>query len=326
MIAWTQSSNTMKSLTAPQLRDSLAAPTRPLLLHVLPEEHFAARHIAGAIYACSYETAFLVKVHQLATKFDTPLVVYGEGAPSLDSEDAAARLVAAGYSNVADFRGGLREWEAAGFPLETHAALPEAPVLDGLFEIDVAASVIRWTGQNLFNYHEGTLKLAAGALVLSQGKLGKGGFTIGMTSIACSDLTDSLLNEMLVSHLRTSDFFDVKDHPTANFTMTAATPIPGAAEGLPNHLITGDLTIRGVTRELTFPAVIAAADAGHVTAQAHVQLDRTLFGSRYGSGKFFAFLGKHVVNDLIHLHLKIVAVKAENRPVVAPLRHALSHL
>jgi hypothetical protein len=64
-----------------------------------------------------------------------------------------------------------------------------------------------------------------------------------------------------------------------------------------------------VTRDLSFPAVIAAADAEHVTAQAHIQLDRTLFGSRYGSGKFFAFLGKHVVNDLIQLHLKIHAVK-----------------
>lgn len=316
----------MKTLTASQLRESLSASTRPLILHVLPEEHFTARHIAGATHACSYETAFLVKVHQLAGKFDTPLVVYGEGAPSLDSAEAAAALAAAGYSNVADFRGGLREWEAAGFPLESHSPLPVAPVLDGLFEIDVAASVIRWTGQNLFNYHEGMLKLAAGALVLTQGTLGKGGFTIDMTSIACSDLADSTLNAMLVAHLRASDFFDVNEHPTASFIMTSATPIPGATEGLPNHLITGDLTIRGVTRELSFPAVIAAADTDHVTAQAQIQLDRTLFGSRYGSGKFFAFLGKHVVNDLIHLHLKIAARKAENRPVVEPLREALNHL
>ncbi len=316
----------MKTLTAPQLRDSLSTPTRPLLLHVLPEEHFVARHIAGATYACCYETAFLVKVHQLAARLDTPLVVYGEGAPSLDSAEAAATLAAAGYSNVADFRGGLREWEAAGFPLESHAPLPVAPVLDGLFEIDVAASVIRWTGQNLFNYHEGTLKLATGALALTQGALLKGGFTIDMDSIACSDLTDSTLNAMLVAHLKTRDFFQVAEHPTAHFEVTAASPIPEATEGLPTHLITGDLTIRGVTRELTFPAVIAAADAGHVTAQAHVQLDRTLFGSRYGSGKFFAFLGKHVVNDLIHLHLKIVALKAGNRHPAPPLRKPLNHL
>jgi polyisoprenoid-binding protein YceI len=91
--------------------------------------------------------------------------------------------------------------------------------------------------------------------------------------------------------------------------VTDATPIDGATEGAPNYLISGRLTLRGVTRELSFPAVIAAADAEHVTAQAHIQLDRTLFGSRYGSGKFFAFLGKHVVNDLIQLHLKIQMMK-----------------
>lgn len=299
----------MKTLTAHPLRDSLSATPRPLLLHVLPEEHFQARRIGGAVNACTYETAFLDKVRELAAGLETPIIVYGEGTPSLDSEDAAAKLAAAGYSDVTDFRGGLREWEKAGFPLEGDAALPAAPVLDGAFEVDVAASVIRWTGQNLFNHHEGTLKLAAGSLEIAQGKLVKSGFTIDMNSILCTDLTDKSMAAMLIGHLRTADFFQVGDYPTAGFTMTGAAPIAGATEGLPNYEITGTLTLRGVTRQISFPAVIAASDGGHVTAQAHVQLDRTLFGSRYGSGKLFAFLGKHVVNDLIQLHLKIHAVR-----------------
>lgn len=298
----------VKTLTSSQLHESLST-TPPLLLHVLPEEHFAARRLDGAVNACTYETAFLDKVRELAPDPHTPIVVYGEGAPSLDSADAAAKLVAAGYTNVADFRGGLREWAASGLPVATYAPLPAAPVLDGSFEIE-PASVIRWTGQNLFNHHEGTVKLAAGSLLLEHGNLAKGEFTIDLNSIACSDLSDHTLNAMLVGHLKTSDFFQVAEHPTASFVVTAATPIPGATDGMPNYEMTGNLTLRGVTRELSFPAVIAAADESHVTAQAHIQLDRTLFGSRYGSGKFFAFLGKHVVNDLIQLHLKIQAVKA----------------
>ena len=155
----------MKTLTASQLHEFLST-APPLLVHVLPEEHFAARRLTGAVNACTYETAFLDKVRELAPGLDTPIVVYGEGAPLMDSEDAAAKLVAAGYSNVADFRGGLREWEVAGLPIETHAPLPAAPVLDGSFEMDPAASVIRWNRQNLFNCHEGSLsKLAAGSLV-----------------------------------------------------------------------------------------------------------------------------------------------------------------
>jgi polyisoprenoid-binding protein YceI len=299
----------MKILTAAELDADLSA-TRPLLLHVLPEEHFAARRIPGAVNACSYETAFLNKVRDLANGLDTPIIVYGEGAPSLDSEDAAAKLVAAGFSNVSDFRGGLREWEAAGFPREANLPAPAAPVVNGSFQIDVAASVIRWTGQNLFNHHEGTLKLAGGSLLLADGNLEHGEFTIDMNSIACTDLTDSVMNAMLVSHLQTSDFFQVAEHPTASLVVTAATPLAGATDGMPNHQISGRLTLRGVTRELSFVAVIAAADTEHVTAQAHIQLDRTLFGSLYGSGKFFAFLGRHVVNDLIQIHLKIHALKA----------------
>lgn len=66
---------------------------------------------------------------------------------------------------------------------------------------------------------------------LSKGKLEKGGFTIDMNSIACSDLTDNTLNAMLVGHLKTSDFFQVAEHSTANFVMTAATPITGVTDG-----------------------------------------------------------------------------------------------
>jgi polyisoprenoid-binding protein YceI len=299
----------MKTLTAPELRDSLSADQPPLLVQVLPEEHFATRRLAGSVNACTYETAFVSKIREMAPALDARVVVYGEGAPSLDSADAAEKLAAAGYSNVADFRGGLREWEAAGFPLGAQLPPPSAPVLDGVFQIDTAGSVIRWTGQNLFSHHEGTVKLAAGSVVLAHGHLERGEFTIDLDSIACTDLADSTMAAMLVSHLRAADFFQVAEYPTASFVVTDATPIDGATEGAPNYLISGRLTLRGVTRELSFPAVIAAADAEHVTAQAHIQLDRTLFGSRYGSGKFFAFLGKHVVNDLIQLHLKIQMMK-----------------
>jgi polyisoprenoid-binding protein YceI len=300
----------MKRLTAHQLLDALSATHRPLLLHVLPEEHFQARRIAGAVNACTYESAFIDRVHELIPDFDTPIVVYGEGMPSLDSEDAAAKLMAASYSDVTDFRGGLHEWESVGFPLEGDANLPAAPVIDGKFKVDVTTSVIRWTGQNLFNHHEGTLLLASGSLELTRGQLVKGEFSIDMDSIANTDITDHSMSAMLVGHLKTADFFQVGEYPTADLTLTAAMPISGATEGLPNYEISGALTLRGVTRQISFPAVIAAADDQHLTAQAHIQLDRTLFGSHYGSGKLFAFLGKHVVNDLIQLHLKIHAVMA----------------
>jgi hypothetical protein len=53
--------------------------------------------------------------------------------------------------------------------------------------------------------------------------------------------------------------------------------------------------------------LIAAEDGRRITGQGVLQLDRTEYGSQYGSGKLFRFLGKHIVNDHVHLHVKIHA-------------------
>jgi polyisoprenoid-binding protein YceI len=296
-------------MNAAALDTALNGPQPPLLLHVLPAEHFAARRIGGAKNACVYEMTFLDAVRALVSDHEQSIVVYGEGAPSFDSEEAASHLRTAGYINVADFRGGLREWEAAGLPIVSEAPLPSPAKLDGIYLADVEASVIRWTGRNLFNHHQGHLSLADGRVEWRDGALQSAAFTIELGGIVCEDLTDPGYNAMLIRHLRSADFFDVEKHPTAQFATTRVEPIAGATEGTPNFQIAGDFTLRAITREIAFPAVIAAADADHVTAQAVLEIDRTRWGSRYGSGKFFAFLGRHVVNDHIALHLKIQAAR-----------------
>ncbi|HYF36591.1 MAG TPA: YceI family protein [Prosthecobacter sp.] len=291
-----------------QLQDLLIAPRPPVLLHVLPPEHFAECRLPGARNACIYETAFLETIRELGLTPTDPIVVYGEGAPSLDSEVAAARLRSAGYQNVSDFRGGLREWQLAGLPVEGSGSSP-GPRITGRFDVDTEQSVIRWTGRNLFNHHEGTVRLASGWLDITTNTLTAAEFVIDMRSIVCTDLTDSAFNAMLLRHLSTDDFFATEEHPTARFAIHSAEALPLATQGTPNYMLNGDFTLRGVTRALAFPAVIAAADPDHLTGQALIQLDRTDFGSLYGSGRFFAFLGKHVVNDHIDLHLKVHAAR-----------------
>jgi polyisoprenoid-binding protein YceI len=294
--------------------EALAAALRghqpPLLLHVLPPEHFAARRIDGAKNVCVYEMTFVDQVRALAPDPAQPLVVYGEGEPSLDSAEAALQLQRAGYTAVTDFRGGLRAWEAAGQPIASDAALPEPPRLTGRYRVDPAASLIRWTGRNLFNHHAGRVGLGSGEVELLDGVLHHAKFTVDLGTIVCEDLTNPDVHAVLIRHLRSSDFFDADAHPFARFEAERLDPIEGASEGTPNYRLTGDFTLRGTTQEITFPAVIAAVDADHLTAQAQLEIDRTRWGSHYGSGKFFAYLGQHVVNDHIALHLKIQAVRA----------------
>ena len=48
-------------------------------------------------------------------------------------------------------------------------------------------------------------------------------------------------------HLRSADFLDVANHPTITFRAKKITPA-----GADHYKVTGDLTIRGVTRDVTF--------------------------------------------------------------------------
>jgi polyisoprenoid-binding protein YceI/rhodanese-related sulfurtransferase len=304
-------------MTARELLLLVVSGHPPQLLHVLPPEVFAAARIPGSHNACVYETTFLDQVRALPLDPAAPLVVYGAGGGSLDAATAAEKLRAAGlFPQLQVYEGGLIDWDvfgtsveaiASGIPVfQSDARLPLPPVPDGTFRLDTAQSVIRWTGRNLFNHHSGTVRLAGGEIVLQTGQLISARFTIDMASIACEDLADQTMNAMLLAHLHTTDFFDVAQHPTAEFVTTAAEPIAFSTEGTPNYHLFGTFTLRGIRQPLSFPIVVATTPDGQsLTGQAQFELDRTAYGSQYGSGKLYRFLGKHLVNDHVHLHVKI---------------------
>ena len=300
----------MSSPTPAALSAQLASSSPPLLLHVLPPESWESSRLPGSHCACVYEMTFLETVRGLAPDPATPIVVYGAGLPSLESAVAAEKLAAAGYTQVTKFAGGLAAWESAGLPVEGSGQLPPAPAFDGLWHVDTTTSVIRWTGRNLFNHHEGTVPLSGGAFEVAGGLVTHAHFTIDLRRIACTDLADPDYNALLLRHLAYRDFFETTTHPEAVFSATAARPIPDATPGIPNYQIEGSLTLRGVTQPISFPSLIALNDNGQLTAQAWLEIDRTRWGVNYGSGRLFAWLGKHVVNDYIGLHLKIHGSRA----------------
>lgn len=298
--------------TAGELRAHVQAAPGTLLIHVLPAEVFAARRIPGSGHACVYEVAFLSQVEAISPEKARPLVLYGAGAGSLDAKVAGEKLAAAGYTDLAVFEGGLEAWTAAGGELEGNAALPSDPVLDGLYRVDPVGSVVRWTGRNLFNHHSGTLKPAAGEFGFSENRLVRGRVVLDMNTIACEDLADPEISAILIRHLRDGDFFLVDRFPSAEVVVREAEAIRGSTVGTPNWEVRADVTLRGVTRPLKYPVLIAAASPTRLTVQAQVELDRTAFGSIYGSGRFFRFLGKHAVNDQVHLHLKLHAERDQD--------------
>ena len=75
----------------------------------------------------------------------------------------------------------------------------------------------------------------------------------------------------------------------------------------PNVKVTGTLELRGVKRDISFPATVSNQPEGAITAEAHFDFDRTQWHILYGSSRFFEYLGKHLVFDPISVQIRIVA-------------------
>ena len=274
-------------------------------MNVLTPEAHAEAHLPGSVNFCVYETAFIGDVTAAYPDRATPFIVYGLADATIEAREAQEKLAQAGYLQTRRLAGGLKAWQSSGGPAEGSGA-PPPPSVDGDYAIDTTASMILWTGRNLLNFHHGRLQLSGGELAVRDGKVVRGRAAVDMASLECFDLTDSALNRALLGHLRSEDFFAVDRFPTAEFLFERVEPLPDATPGSPNYLVAGALTLRGITAPVEFSAVIGPRPEGGQIAQAQLDIDRTKWGALYGSGRFYSRLAGHLVNDLIHLHLKIL--------------------
>lgn len=190
---------------------------------------------------------------------------------------------------------------ADGVPGKKTAAKP------AVLKVDPAKSTMTWTGRKVGGQHSGTVKLSKGDLQLDGTKLVGGAFDIDMKSIVNTDLTDASTNAKFMGHMKSDDFFAVEKHPTAKFKITKATPIAGAAAGQPNYTIDGDLTIKGITNAVSFPAAVTVS-GNSASATAKFDLDRTKWDIKYGSGLIGTAADK-VIYDDFNVDLKVVAAK-----------------
>ena len=290
-----------------EIKSQLDARRPFLLIDVLPRECYEEAHLPGAKDACVYEVNFLDQVRKLAPEKDTTIVLYGSGPQNLASATAAEKLLNAGYLHVYDYRGGIEDWLAAGYSLEGNRREEkhEDP-REGSYTIDTEQSEIQWTGRNLNGTHTGTLKLLSGTIEVESSRVTRGAFMIDMQSIRDKDIENSEMRHLLNSHLASDDFFDVKRFPTAEFRLTRIAPIEGAAAGSPNAEFSGELIMKGVSREISFRGVTAPTPDGRLAAEAHFDIDRTQWNVLYGSGKFYEKLGKHLVHDDVTISLKLI--------------------
>jgi polyisoprenoid-binding protein YceI len=101
--------------------------------------------------------------------------------------------------------------------------------------------------------------------------------TKSLKSVSVEIDTNSITTEFdkLTTHLKSPDFFEVRQFPTAKFESTKITPAQGQSQ------ITGKLTMHGVTKEISFPATVAITPSG-LSLHSEFSIDRSQFGMTFG--------------------------------------------
>lgn len=162
--------------------------------------------------------------------------------------------------------------------------------------IDSDASVIAWKGYKVLGSHEGTLKVKSGSLTFNDAGLIGGEIIVDMTSLKVTDIEGEMAKN-LAGHLSSPDFFATSEHPTAAIKITKV-----SSRGKPgDYKIKGDITIKNITKEISFNANIEDN-----SATAELQIDRSEFDVKYGSGSFFDNLGDNTIYDEFDLKINLL--------------------
>ncbi len=164
-------------------------------------------------------------------------------------------------------------------------------------KIDTTESKIEWVATKVSGYHTGTVNIKSGDLNVQDGKITGGNFVLDMESMVVSGPpgSDEKSNNKLLTHLKSNDFFEVSAHPIATFVITSVTPFSGTVQDTadkrqesiskykvanPTHTVSGNLTLKGITKNIEFPASIVVSE-NSVNALAKFNVDRRMWNVVY---------------------------------------------
>jgi polyisoprenoid-binding protein YceI len=153
-------------------------------------------------------------------------------------------------------------------------ASSNAPAAAGAaYSITPQNSQVAWTGSKVTGKHEGSFSSFTGEITLVDGAVDKSRVTVDIDTASLTTVPENL-----VHHLKTADFFNVEQFPKATF---ASTSIAKTVSDKPNtYQVTGNLTLHGVTKSISFPANIVV-EGDTVTAEATFAINRKDFSINY---------------------------------------------
>ncbi|MBC6988484.1 MULTISPECIES: YceI family protein [Hymenobacter] len=191
-------------------------------------------------------------------------------------------------------------------PAATKTAPRTTKAAGTVYKLQPQLSTLGWDAKAVTHGHNGTLQFSDGQLVVKGNQLIGGTATVDMKTLKATDITDAENNGKFMGHMNSDDFFSIAKYPTATFKITSVTPIKGAAANANNATITGDLTIKGKTNPVTFPAKVGVKN-GVAAASGTATIDRTKYDIKYGSKSFFEGIGDKAIYDEFTLNFNVIA-------------------
>jgi polyisoprenoid-binding protein YceI len=158
----------------------------------------------------------------------------------------------------------------------------------GNFTLDGKNTKIEFVGSKAGGKHDGGFKTVSGIASAA-------GTDATTLKLDVEIATESLYTDTpkLTLHLKSPDFFSVKEYPKAKFVSSKV------AKGAAGYTVTGDLTLLGKTKTISFPADITVGGDG-LTLTSSFTINRQDYGMSFGSGK---------VNDEVKLKVSVKAAK-----------------
>ena len=153
-------------------------------------------------------------------------------------------------------------------------------------KLNISESSLNWKGEKVTGSgHNGSLQFGDSNVLLENGKIISGVFSVDMTSLTCDDLTGKG-KKSLENHLKSDDFFAVDKHNVASLII----------EKVVNNTASGILTIKNISHPVSFSLI--KSNEGYT---ADLVFDRSKYDVKYASGSFFKNLGDKLILNEIEL-------------------------
>ena len=183
-------------------------------------------------------------------------------------------------------------------------AAVQAQLADGKYILDFNKSSIIWSAKKVTGSgHTGTVRVSSGVIYVKGNAGITGKVKIDMNAMVITDISDAGTNANFLNHLKAEDFFNTVVFPDAMFEVISVQVAKG--NNGTTHNVSGNMTIKGITKALSFPAKITGG-GNQVFVEGIVGVDRSQFDVRYGSTAFFDNLGDKAIDNIFNLNIKLV--------------------